>query len=94
MQELDLSANQLGSETNKYLQIALKGKKKKKKIDLCHNEITLSDDVVTMAEAHPFLEELNFKHTSSEDELVKKLDTGLVKKSVKLHLFQAKEKYI
>ena len=40
------------------------------------------------------LEELNFKHTSSDDELVKKLDTLLVKKSVKLHLAQAKGKFI
>ena len=94
MKEIDLSANQLGSESLKYLQIALKGKKKKKKIDLCHNEIILTEDVVKSAEAHPLLEELNFKHTSSDDELVKKLDGILVKKSVKLHLAQSKGKLI
>ena len=94
LKELDLSANQLGSETLKYLQVALKGNNTIRKIDLCHNEILLNEDVVKMAEAHQFLEELNFKHTSSEDELVKKLDTLLVKKSVKLHLAQAKGKFI
>ena len=94
LKELDLSANQLGGETLKYLQVALKGNNTIRKIDLCHNEITLNEDVVKMAEAHQFLEELNFKHTASEDELVKKLDTLLVKKSVKLHLVQAKGKFI
>ena len=74
MKEIDLSANQLGSESLKYLQIALKGNTTIKKIDLCHNEIILTEDVVKSAEAHPLLEELNFKHTSSDDELVKKFD--------------------
>ena len=94
MKEIDLSANQLGSESLKYLQIALKGNTTIKKIDLCHNEIILTEDVVKSAEAHPLLEELNFKHTSSDDELVKKLDVILVKKSVKLHLAQSKGKLI
>ena len=94
MKEIDLSANQLGSESLKYLQIALKGNTTIKKIDLCHNEIILTEDVVKSAEAHPLLEELNFKHTSSDDELVKKLDSILVKKSVKLHLAQSKGKLI
>ena len=94
MKEIDLSANQLGSESLKYLQIALKGNTTIKKIDLCHNEIILTEDVVKSAEAHPLLEELNFKHTSSDDELVKKLDGILVKKSVKLHLAQPKGKLI
>ena len=94
MKEIDLSANQLGSESLKYLQIALKGNTTIKKIDLCHNEIILTEDVVKSAEAHPLLEELNFKHTSSDDELVKKLDGILVKKSVKLHLAQSKGKLI
>ena len=94
MKEIDLSANQLGSESLKYLQIALKGNTTIKKIDLSHNEIILTEDVVKSAEAHPLLEELNFKHTSSDDELVKKLDSILVKKSVKLHLAQSKGKLI
>ena len=94
MKEIDLSANQLGSESLKYLQIALKGNTTIKKIDLSHNEIILTEDVVKSAEAHPLLEELNFKHTSSDDELVKKLDGILVKKSVKLHLAQSKGKLI
>ena len=94
MKEIDLSANQLGSESLKYLQITLKGNTTIKKIDLCHNEIILTEDVVKSAEAHPLLEELNFKHTSSDDELVKKLDVILVKKSVKLHLAQSKGKLI
>lgn len=94
LKELDLSANQLGVDTLKYLQIALKGNTTIKKIDLCHNDITLTEDVVTMAEAHPLLEELNFKHTSSDEQLVKKLDASLIKKSVKLHLAQSKGKII
>ena len=94
LKELDLSANQLGVDTLKYLQIALKGNTTIKKIDLCHNDITLTEDLVTMAEAHPLLEELNFKHTSSDEQLVKKLDTSLIKKSVKLHLAQSKGKII
>ena len=94
LKELDLSANQLGVDTLKYLQIALKGNTTIKKIDLCHNDITLTEDLVTMAEAHPLLEELNFKHTSSDEQLVKKLDASLIKKSVKLHLAQSKGKII
>lgn len=94
LKELDLSANQLGIDTLKYLQIALKGNTTIKKIDLCHNDITLTEDVVTMAEAHPLLEELNFKHTSSDEQLVKKLEASLIKKSVKLHLAQSKGKII
>ena len=94
MKEIDLSANQLGSETLKYLQIALKGNTTIKKIDLCHNEVVLNDELVKSAEEHPLLEELNFKHTSSDEELVKKLDSILVKKSVKLQLAQNKGKLI
>ena len=94
LKELDLSANQLGVDTLKYLQIALKGNTTIKKIDLCHNDIILTEDLVTMAEAHPLLEELNFKHTSSDEQLVKKLDASLIKKSVKLHLAQSKGKII
>ena len=94
LKEIDLSSNQLGQETIKFLQIALKGNSTMRKIDLCHNDVILDEDVVKAAEAHPLLEELNFKHTSSDDELVKKLDNILVKKSVKLHLNQSKGKFI
>ena len=94
LKELDLSANQLGAESLKYLQIALKANNNIKKIDLCHNEISLNEETVKIAEAHQFLEELNFKHTDSDENLVKQLDAALVKKSVKLHLAQSKGKFI
>ena len=41
-----------------------------------------------------FLEELGFKHTISDENLMKTLDNILVKKSVKLHLAQSKGKFI
>ena len=94
LKEIDLSSNQLGQETIKFLQIALKGNNTMRKIELCHNDIILNEEVVKMAETHPLLEELNFKHTSSDEDLVKKLDNILVKKSVKLHLNQFKGKFI
>jgi hypothetical protein len=94
LKEIDLSANQLGAETLKFLQVALKGNNTMRKIELCHNDVILNEEVVKMAETHPLLEELNFKHTSSDEDLVKKLDNILVKKSVKLHLNQFKGKFI
>ena len=94
LKEIDLSSNQLGQETIKFLQIALKGNNTMRKIELCHNDVILNEEVVKMAETHPLLEELNFKHTSSDEDLVKKLDNILVKKSVKLHLNQFKGKFI
>ena len=94
LKELDLSANQLGSESLKYLQVALKGNTNIRKIELCHNEMPLNEEVVKIAEAHPFLEELGFKHTTSDENLMKTLDNILVKKSVKLHLAQSKGKFI
>ena len=92
LDEIDLSANQLGEESLKFLQIALKGNNTIKKIDLRHNEITINDEIIKVAEAHPLLTELNFHHTSSEEQKVKELDSILVKKSVKLHLAQVKAK--
>ena len=92
LDEIDLSANQLGEESLKFLQIALKGNNTIKKIDLRHNEITINDEIIKVAEAHPLLTELNFHHTSSEEQKVKELDSILVKKSVKLHLAQVKVK--
>ena len=86
LDEIDLSANQLGEESIKFLQIALKGNNTIKKIDLRHNEIVVNDELIKIAEAHPLLTELNFHHTSSEDQKVKELDSILIKKSVKLHL--------
>ena len=65
-----------------------------RKIELCHNDVILNEEVVKMAETHPLLEELNFKHTSSDEDLVKKLDKKKKKKSVKLHLNQFKGKFI
>ena len=94
LDEIDLSANQLGEETLKFLQIALKGNNTIKKIDLRHNEITINDELIKIAEAHPLLTELNFHKTASEEKKVKELDAILVKKSVKLHLAQVKGKYI
>ena len=92
LDEIDLSANQLGEESLKFLQIALKGNNTIKKIDLRHNEITINDEIIKVAETHPLLTELNFHHTSSEEQKVKELDSILVKKSVKLHLAQVKAK--
>ena len=92
LDEIDLSANQLGEETLKFLQIALKGNNTIKKIDLRHNEITINDEIIKIAEAHPLLTELNFHHTTSEEQKIKELDTILVKKAVKLHLAQVKGK--
>ena len=94
LDEIDLSANQLGEESIKFLQIALKGNNTIKKIDLRHNEIVVNDELIKIAEAHPLLTELNFHHTSSEDQKVKELDSILIKKSVKLHLAQVKGKSI
>ena len=92
LDEIDLSANQLGEETLKFLQIALKGNNTIKKIDLRHNEITINDEIIKIAEAHPLLTELNFHHTTSEEQKIKELDAILVKKAVKLHLAQVKGK--
>ena len=92
LDEIDLSANQLGEETLKFLQIALKGNNTIKKIDLRHNEITINDEIIKIAEAHPLLTELNFHHTTSEEQKIKELDAILVKKAVKLHLAQIKGK--
>ena len=92
LDEIDLSANQLGEETLKFLQIALKGNNTIKKIDLRHNEITINDEIIKIAEAHPVLTELNFHHTTSEEQKIKELDAILVKKAVKLHLAQVKGK--
>ena len=94
LDEIDLSANQLGEESIKFLQIALKGNNTIKKIDLRHNEIVVNDELIKIAEAHPLLTELNFHHTSSEEQKVKELDSILIKKSVKLHLAQVKGKSI
>ena len=94
LDEIDLSANQLGEESLKFLQIALKGNNTIKKIDLRHNEITINEDIIKIAEAHPLLTELNFHHTTSEEDKIKELDSILVKKSVKLHLAQVKGKSI
>ena len=94
LDELDLSANQLGEETLKFLQIALKGNNTIKKIDLRHNEITINDEIIKIAEAHPLLTELNFHHTPSDEQKIKNLDSILIKKSVKLQLAQAKGKSI
>jgi hypothetical protein len=92
LDEIDLSANQLGEESLKYLQIALKGNNTIKKIDLRHNEIIITDDIIKVAEAHPLLTELNVHHTGSDEKKVKELDSILIKKSVKLHLAQVKSK--
>ena len=94
LDELDLSANQLGEETLKFLQIALKGNNTIKKIDLRHNEITINDEIIKVAEAHPLLTELNFHHTTFDEQKIKNLDSILIKKSVKLQLAQAKGKSI
>ena len=94
LKEIDLSANQLGIETIKFLQVALKGNNTIRKIDLCYNDIILNEDVARIAEVYPLLVELNFKHTNSDDELVKKLDGIMVKKPVKLHLNKSKAKFI
>ena len=90
LDEIDLSANQLGAESLKFLAIALKGNNTIKKIDLCHNEITINDEIIKIAEAHPLLTELNLHHTESDEQKVKQLDSILIKKSVKLHLAQVK----
>jgi hypothetical protein len=92
LDELDLSANELGEESLKFLHIALKGNNTIKKIDLRHNEMIISDDIIRVAEAHPLLTELNMHNTGSDPEKIKKLDSILIKKSVKLHLAQARGK--
>ena len=92
LDELDLSANQLGEESLKFLQISLKANNTIKKMDLCHNDILINDELIKIAEAHPLLIELNLHHTGSDEEKIKKLDSILIKKSVKLHLAQNKGK--
>ena len=61
-------------------------------MDLCHNDILINDELIKIAEAHPLLIELNLHHTGSDEEKIKKLDSILIKKSVKLHLAQNKGK--
>lgn len=92
LDELDLSANQLGEESVKFLLIALKGNSTIKKIDLRHNEMVINDEIIKVTEAHPLLTELNLHHTGSDEEKIKKLDALLIKKSVKLHLNQVRGK--
>ena len=92
LDELDLSANQLGEESMKFLHIALKGNSTIKKMDLRHNEMIITDEIIKVAEAHPLLTELNMHSTGSDQEKLKKLDSILIKKSVKLHLAQVRGK--
>ena len=91
LDELDLSTNQLGEDSLKYLQISLKGNSVIKKIDLSYNDITISDDTIKIAEAHPLLTVLNLRHTTSDQEKVKVLEDNLIKKAVKLQLAQNKK---
>jgi Ran GTPase-activating protein (RanGAP) involved in mRNA processing and transport len=84
--ELDLSNNLLGQETLNNLLISLKFNNTIKIVNLCHNEIEMTDETKTIADNHPSLIELNLRHTLSSKESVEELEEILIKKSIKLKL--------
>ena len=84
--ELDLSNNLLGQETLNNLHISLKFNNTIKVVNLCHNEIEMTDETKKIADNHPTLIELNLRHTLSSKENVEELENILIKKAVKLKL--------
>ena len=86
LEELDLSTNLLGAETVKNLNLALKFNSVIKSIDLSHNELSMDEETLKIAETHPSLGTLDLRHTNSNEELLKKLDDVLIKKAIKLQL--------
>jgi hypothetical protein len=84
--ELDLSNNLLGQETLNNLHISLKFNNTIKVVNLCHNEIEMTDETKKIADNHPTLIELNMRHTLSTKENVEELENILIKKAVKLKL--------
>jgi hypothetical protein len=76
----------LGQETLNNLHISLKFNNTIKVVNLCHNEIEMTDETKKIADNHPTLIELNMRHTLSTKENVEELENILIKKAVKLKL--------